>query len=93
MPSGKYTDLALGTSGTTYTAPANGYILLKKSSTASNQIVELYTGVNVRSISSASNQQICVFAPVQKGFNFSVNYSLAGETNFFRFIYAEGDNV
>ena len=93
MPSGKYTDLVLGTSGTTYTAPANGYVLLKKSSTASNQIVELYTGVNVRSISSASNQQICVFAPVQKGFNFSVNYSLAGETTFFRFIYAEGDNV
>ena len=93
MPSGKNVDLTLGTSGTTYTAPANGYVLLKKSSTASNQIVELYTGVNVRSISSASNQQICVFAPVQKGFNFSVNYSLAGETTFFRFIYAEGDNI
>lgn len=93
MPSGKNVDLTLGTSGATYTAPANGYVLLKKSSTASNQIVELYTGVNVRSISSASNQQICVFAPVKKGFNFSVNYSLAGETTFFRFIYAEGDNV
>jgi hypothetical protein len=92
MPSGKVVDLTLGASGTTYTAPANGYVVLKKNSTAANQVVELYTGVNSRSVASANGQTLCVCAPVQKGFNFILNYSLAGETAVFKFVYAEGEN-
>ena len=48
MPSNKYIDLTLGASGTTYTAPANGYFFVEKISGASNEWLTLHSsGVKI----------------------------------------------
>lgn len=93
FPSSRYEDLILGASGTTYTAPANGYAYVNKESTASGQYVNIYDGTvaSHRNISSASGQPILVIAPVLKGKNFKVEYTAGGTTKQFRFIYAEGE--
>jgi hypothetical protein len=93
FPSSRHEDLTLGASGTTYKAPANGYAYVNKESTASGQYVNIYDGTvaSHRNISSASGQPILVLAPVLKGKNFKVEYTAAGTTKQFRFIYAEGE--
>lgn len=94
FPSSKYEDLELGASGTEYTAPANGWILLGKTSTASGQFVSIINngtqfGANV--FSTASGQTLRVPVQCKKGDKIMVAYSAAGTTAVFRFIYAEGE--
>ena len=94
MPSRKYIDLTLGASSSTYTAPANGWIVLSKNSSATNQYLCLGLGIadfNQRVYSSADNQTLNLMSPVTKNANIYVEYSLAGVTKVFRFYYAEGD--
>lgn len=91
MPSGTYKDLTLGSSGSKYTAPADGWVAINKVGTASGQWVSM-TSNNMGSQSSiqgANGTGVC-YLPVKKGDEFKVSYSLSGTTNFFRFIYAEG---
>lgn len=92
MPSTRYTDLTLGTSGANYTAPADGYICLEKTSTAANQNIRFVAGDAQRSIcvSNASGQQLSFFIAVQKNRSFRIDYTAAGTTNVFRFVYANG---
>ena len=93
FPSSDYEDLTLGASGTEYTAPANGYAYLIKASTASGQYVNIYngTGVSYNTRSTASGKDNIVLAQVLKGKKFKIEYDMAGETKYFRFIYAEGE--
>jgi hypothetical protein len=93
FPSSNAEDLELGATGTTYTAPANGYVYVNKSSTASGQYVNIYDGLSssYRSISSGSGQPLLVHATVRKGKKYRVEYTAAGATNTFKFIYAEGE--
>lgn len=98
MPSDRYTDLTLGATGSTYTAPANGYFFISKTSSASGQYLNLYNktagwsgyGCN----SSASGQQIRLSVPVKKGDEAYISYNMGGSSadyDAFKFIYAEGE--
>lgn len=91
MPSNEYKNLTLGTDGSTYTAPADGYLYLSKNSTTSGQRVKLAKGSQM-SVSSWSSgtQNLEVVLPVSKGDVISTYYSADGTTNAFRFIYANG---
>ena len=92
MPSDRFIDLTLGASGAEYTAPANGWVYIRKTVTASNQYLSITaSSLATRSTSSASNNPLVVYAPVRKGSIFTINYSAGGDTNTFRFIYAEGE--
>lgn len=93
FPSNNYEDLELGASGTIYTAPANGYVYIVKASTAASQYVNIYngSGVSYKGYSTTSGQEVLALASVLKGKNFKVEYSLAGTTKTFCFIYAEGE--
>lgn len=99
MPSNRYINLALQASGTVYTAPANGYYQIAKDSTASGQYVLIghqvddgSTGINgVRLWSSANNQSLATMLPCKKGDKIVVVYTAGGNTDWFRFIYAEGN--
>lgn len=94
LPSDRYDNLELLASGNPYTAPANGYFELGKSSTASGQYLSLFvsaTQLQQALVSSASGQNIASFLPVKKGTEVTINYSLGGTTNRFRFIYAQGN--
>lgn len=90
MPSNKYIDLTLNASGSTYTAPADGWFYINKVSTSTDQYLTLDTGVVTRVWSSGGSQGLVAFVPVLKGRNLTVTYSAAGNTQFFRFIYAVG---
>lgn len=99
MPSNRYIDLTLGASGTEYTAPANGYFYLAKSSTASGQTasIRVYKDGTTDILygqeypSWSSNVNIKYTWYVRKGTKTVIDYTLGGTTNNFRFIYAEGE--
>lgn len=94
MPSGTYTDLVLGTAGANYTAPANGWVYLNKTATDAGQYVEIanITGGSMSQVSRSvyNTQGIATYTPVSKGDIFSVGYTAGGNTNAFKFIYAQG---
>lgn len=89
MPSGRYIDLTLGASGTTYTAPADGVfvVVLKASGTAwcnmsiNNNIVAAF--------STTSTSYYNGYFSVSKGDILKLEYSNCSK-NRFRFVYAQG---
>jgi hypothetical protein len=98
MPSGKYVDLTLGASGSSYTAPANGYFVLNKASTAAKQYVALHVKddngndlLSYQLSATAENHFLGFCQPVMKGHRLVLTYKIDGTTYFFRFIYAEGE--
>lgn len=92
MPSDIYTDLTLGSSGTNYTAPADGWYAIKKTSNGSGQYLILYNSTTRigTSNSQGSGASIQMFVPARKGDKINVTYNLGGATDYFRFIYADG---
>ena len=95
MPSSKYIDLTLGASSSTYTAPANGWFVLRKAANNVGQYVYMYTTcVDIGTcFNVASGSDIpSYFLPVKAGDIVRIDYTLGGATMQFRFIYAEGEN-
>ena len=95
MPSNRYIDLTLGASGTTYTAPANGYFFVSKKSTAATQefVFENRSAAifSVGQDSVTANRTIRMIISAKKGDNIYTYYTLGGSTDNFRFIFAEGE--
>ena len=93
MPSGRYTNLTLGASGASYTAPADGYIYLNKTASAVNQIITIINdsnGMRVSDTSVTASGWIATYLPVSKGQSIRITYTAGGTTNAFKFIYANG---
>lgn len=105
MPSDTYVDLTLGASGTTYTAPADGYIYIRRYASSSNTVTNAYFAIVFSSNytveqraqqlnwSKATEGEINIFIPVKKDVDFKVIYrdfSATTDANRFRFIYAVG---
>lgn len=94
MPSSKYIDLTLGASGTEYTAPANGWFYIHKTLSSTNQhisITNTTTNLAVQNQPYLSGANIKMIFPVQKGDVVAVTYNVGGTTNYFRFVYAQGE--
>lgn len=95
MPSNKYIDLTVGATGSTYTAPANGWFsLLRLVSTAAISII-LTTNKKMysRSVSTTTGTQtLKASIPVAKGDTLTVewNGNSIGTYEFY-FVYAEGE--
>ena len=93
MPSGKYIDLTLGASGSTYTAPANGYFAISKQAGGTGQYHSLANVTAHMSIAGTPNFTGAgaeVFIPAKRNDKIKVNYTTTGNAAF-RFIYAEGE--
>lgn len=91
MPSDKYIDLTLGATGSTYTAPADGYIYINKSASNPNEWIFAVTGAYSTGVTqAAAGTNARVLMPVSKHSVITINYTLNGATNAFRFIYANG---
>ena len=101
MPSSRYIDLTLGASGSTYTAPANGWFRLVKKPTATGQYIlfssnKYYNGqINsdqgAIQVSGWTEPQVIII-PVLKGDQIICYYNFGGATIKFEFMYAEGEN-
>jgi hypothetical protein len=93
MPGDKYIDLTLGATGSTYTAPADGYFTWQVNTTDVNQFFGM---VNTTAGRVQSFQWVPIngggchgFIPARKGDICSVSYT-ASSVIFFRFVYAAG---
>ena len=96
MPSGRYINLTLLASGSSYTAPANGYFIMYGVATAANAYVYFVgAGMNPRFYSPLSGGTAAGFCPAKKGQSFRIDYgniNTSADSSSLRFIYAEGEN-
>lgn len=93
MPSATYTNLTLGASGSSYTAPANGWVCFSGIQTASGgfcRIVSDDTLLAATSQNSFSDTEQECYVPVRKGAKFYIYYSNLTSI-VFRFVYSQGD--
>ena len=96
MPSSKYIDLTLGSSGTTYAAPANGWFTCVKRAASAGQYLYLRTlnsNVGIQTSISNVNEYGVVTIPISKGDKCIVVYTATGQGDAerFRFVYAQGE--
>ncbi len=87
MPSDTYIDLTFGSSGTSYTAPADGYFTIQVNHSATGGYSRLSSNVSILNYAHSVTSQ--GFIPVKKGNSVTLTYQ-AGSTAIFRFVYAVG---
>ena len=87
MPSDTYENLTVGSAGTSYTAPANGYAVAQASIGSDGYII--LTNGKIVSISQHVGGN-AVYIPVRKGQSFVLNYLGVSTWTKFIFVYASG---
>lgn len=93
MPSDTYKDLTLGASGTTYTAPANGYFHIgarQVSGTQSYFSIVGLDGAMIEQPAAWGGAYVGILYPTKKNDVVSVNYNGTYQDIIFRFYYAVG---
>jgi hypothetical protein len=97
MPSNTYNSLAIGASGTTYTAPTNGYFYIYGGSgndTSYHHITAFYNSANnwdsptLRTSNNAPNAALTLFIPVKKQQTIRIEYNVTMRRIVF--VYANG---
>jgi hypothetical protein len=95
MPGNKRIRLTLGASGTTYTAPANGYFCFRGKATADMQFAYIgdddYNKIGYQCTVARTGDWIVASTPVAKNETIIVDYNIGAETTL-DFIYAQGEN-
>ena len=94
MPSDEYINLTLGASGSTYTAPANGWFWFLGSWANQDAYIALRaisTGYRVQTPSISIYGYHGLMLPIKKGDACLIGYTNAPSNVTFRFIYAEGE--
>lgn len=94
MPSNRYIDLTLGASGTTYTAPVNGWFYFTVKSSASSNFLSVQNqsvGIHTQGWTHRANADLQHFVPAIKGQKVAIYYESANTAGYGRFIYAEGE--
>ncbi|MBR5130211.1 MAG: hypothetical protein IKV03_03205 [Alphaproteobacteria bacterium] len=98
MPSKEYIDLTLGASNSTYTAPANGYMILTKMTTGAQGIQFFVNGTDKYTCDYMACMNVytngtsaSTWIPVKKNDIITYNYTAGGALTHFRFIYAQGE--
>lgn len=97
MPSNRFLDLTLGASGSSYTAPADGYVAIRQyfASESSSNFVGIYsipTGIDIMQ-ARPSASDVATYMPIKKGCQFRIYFNniIPGDPrSYFRFVYTEG---
>lgn len=93
MPSDRFDNLTLGASGSTYTAPADGYFVICLRSTGSAYVSLRPSGIIFTQINADSGKDLACYVPVREGQTvqaYYANASISQNWNYFRFYYANG---
>lgn len=89
MPSNKFINLELGASGTSYTAPADGWFHVNGQSTNASEFINMgIADFFTQNYSTGSNQQLNLYLPANIGAIMKCYYSI--KVNKLRFYYAIG---
>ena len=92
FPSDRYIDLTLNASGSTYTAPANGWVACVLDFNAGgNMSMQTSYLFDWHQGNSSAGSYAGGIIPVAKGSKFLINYSNRRGTVVFRFVYAQGE--
>lgn len=96
IPSSQYTSLTLGATGSTYTAPANGWFVLQKrqgASTYNYNSIKVQDGTLEYKTNVGGNEWALasLVVPVKKGQTVKIDYTTTGLTEAFKFVYAESE--
>ena len=92
MPTNEYINLTVGASGTTYTAPANGYYQCYIGGSSGNKWLKLSTtGGYLQEAGFSTSNNIGFTIPIQKGQILYVSYSGTLTAKSLRFFYAQGE--
>lgn len=90
----EYVDLTFEATGTKYTAPSNGWYFLDKKGSAVGQHITIWNinkGYGEAETCQAVGVSCRILIWATKGDVLSVNYNLAGNTDYFRFFPAKGN--
>lgn len=94
MPSNTYTDLTLGASGTTYTAPANGYFCIKISNEGNTGDYQSYCQTSYGGRIQLTSYSYCshggAIVPMLKGQTMTFIYEGSTSDRSLIFVYAQG---
>jgi hypothetical protein len=98
MPSNKYVDVSLGSSGTTYTVKNNGYFFIRTVANQGDGWITMCTNNDTafgQTTRFVSGNDVRMLIPVQSGTFIQLYYSnlgngTGGQANMFRFIYTQG---
>lgn len=88
MPSSTYEELTVGATGSTYTAPADGFFLARGETNASGQYLQLSGSLNIV-VYGPANQILRCFVPASKGKSITFGYTAVSNVSL-QFFYANG---
>lgn len=97
VPSNNYEDMTLELTGHIYTAPADGWVCICKIALNVKEYlaIDWVTDEDVEfaspdvSFAAFSNHWLYCNTPIKKGQKYEVRYTASGETQYFRFVYAD----
>jgi hypothetical protein len=93
FPSNTYINLTLQASGSTYTAPADGYMYLGKAHSAVGGLIDMYnltSQYRLQTMNAFAGTYMLQTIPCKKGDIVRINYVADGALDGFKFIYAVG---
>lgn len=88
MPSTTYDNLTVGSTGTSYTAPADGWVKFSAQTNNNNQFIQIQATMTALAVASGT-LYIDAFIPIRKGETFTIYYT-APNNKALRFYYAVG---
>lgn len=95
LPSHDYVELTIGASGSTYTAPANGWVCFGYTTNTANRYIALENLSANWGITSwcpvGNNNGLALVLPVLKQDIFRTNYTADGSEKSLKFYYAQGE--
>lgn len=89
LPSDRHDSLTLLASGSTYTAPANGWMYLLANTGTDIQMYSL-SGLGLSSVIHSNNISLATYLPCKKGDIVQIVYTISN-LNRFEFVYAQGN--
>lgn len=96
MPSSKYINLTFGASGSSYTAPANGYFCAVATAGADKNYLDIRNlttnSLGMLTVGGSAAQGLRAFVPALKGQTVALNYSSSlGSNREMFFVYSKGE--
>jgi hypothetical protein len=96
LPSGRYDNLTLNDSGSTYTAPANGWFYISKGCEAGQYIKVFLLDENenlilCQQLVAQDHNFLPISTMISKDQKWQIHYTCSGNVHEFRFIHAQGN--